>query len=115
MKKILIVDDDTTTLDVVHHILTVRGFNVKTYASGLNVPDVVNSYNPHLILLDIRLPGKSGTEVCIELKQVYKNLPVILFSTHTKEGIAYDECQADAFISKPFDVIDLLANINIHI
>ena len=54
-------------------------FDVKTHSTGLNIPDIVMHYHPNLILLDIRLPGKLGTQVCKELKQLYINLPIIFF------------------------------------
>ena len=85
MKKILVVDDDRDILYLVCHILTLNGFDVKAYSTGTDVPDVVSDYNPDLVLLDVRLPGKFGTEVCKELKKLYTNLPIILFSAHAEQ------------------------------
>ena len=115
MKKILVVDDDEAILDVVELILTSYGFNVQTHSTGLGVPDIVMHYHPNLILLDIRLPGKLGTEVCKELKQIYTHLPIILFSAHAEEGKAFALCDADAFIEKPFDIQNLIDTINSHV
>ena len=115
MKKILIVDDDKDILHMVKYILTSHGFDVQTHATGLNVPDVVMHYHPNLILLDIRLPGKLGTEVCKELKQIHSDVPVILFSAHAEQGKAFALCDADGFIQKPFDINNLLNVINLHI
>ena len=115
MKKILVVDDDLDILNIIQHILTSHGFDVQTHATGLNVPDIVMHYHPDLILLDIRLPGKLGTEVCKELKQIDAHLPIILFSAHAKLGVALDLCDADGFIEKPFDIKNLIKTINLHV
>ena len=115
MKKILLVDDDKDILNVVQQILVSHGFDVKTHSTGLNVPDIVMHYHPNLILLDIRLPGKLGTEVCKELKQIHTNLPILLFSAHADQGEAFAICNADGFIQKPFDIKNLIDTINVHV
>ena len=114
MKKILLIDDDQDILDMVKHILTSRGYDVQTHSTGLNVPDIVMHYHPNLILLDIRLPGKLGTEVCKELKQIYTHLPIILFSAHADQGKAFALCDADGFIQKPFEIKNLIDTINLY-
>jgi DNA-binding response OmpR family regulator len=112
MKKILVVDDDPDIAYVVKIILTSNGFVVRTHDSGYHVPEIVKEYQPDLILLDIRLPGKAGTEICKELKAISKRPPILLFSAHAKEGEAYAICNADGFIKKPFEVKGLLQAIN---
>lgn len=114
MKKILVVDDDVDILEVVTYILTSHGFNVKTHSSGFNVPDVVLHYCPNLILLDVRLPGKLGTDICKELKLVHQ-IPIILFSAHADYSKVFAECNADDFLEKPFDVKKLLDMISTHL
>jgi DNA-binding response OmpR family regulator len=65
--------------------------------------------------LDIRLPGKLGTEVCQEVKSHNKHLPVLFFSAHAKEADILDEYGADGFIEKPYDLKLLVNTINQHI
>ena len=115
MKKILVVDDDKDILNVVQQILVSHGFDVQTHSTGLNVPDIVMHYHPNLILLDIRLPGKLGTEVCKELKLIHTNLPILLFSAHAEQKEAFAICKADGFIPKPFDIKNLIDTINLHL
>lgn len=115
MKKILVVDDDEDILDIVSYLLTSYGFDVKTHSTGFNVPDIVLHYHPNLILLDIRLPGKSGTEICKELKQLDSELPIILFSAHAEQGKSYTVCAANGFVQKPFDIKNLIDTINLHV
>ena len=115
MKKILIVDDDEDILEVLNYFLTSKGFNVKTHSTGLNVPDIVLHYRPNLVLLDIRLPGKLGTEICKELRQLYSGLPIILFSAHAEKEKAISISCANDFIEKPFNIQDLLDSVNLHV
>jgi DNA-binding response OmpR family regulator len=114
MKKILVVDDNTDLLEVVKIVLTTYGFEVQTHSSGLGVPEIVMAYNPDLILLDINLPGKIGTEICKELKEKH-NIPILLFSAHADKRSAVQEARADGFIEKPFEMTHLLNTINSHI
>ena len=109
-KRILIIEDDNDISEIVKHMLENDGFNVCTHNSGLEVPEAVHYYQPHLILLDIQLPGKSGTEVCKEIKQLH-SIPVILFSAYTLQQNVYNNSEADAFIQKPFEIKDLLGTI----
>ncbi len=115
MKKILVVDDDEDILSVVKYILISQGFDVQTHSTGLDVPDIVLHYDPNLILLDIRLPGKSGTEVCKDLKKMHAVLPIILFSAHADYRQSYDTCHADGFIQKPFEIKNLIEIIRLNV
>ena len=114
MKKVLLIDDDQNILEVVKFILTSNGFEVHTHSTGLNVPEVVSDYQPDLIILDIRLPGKSGTEICKELKEVHSDIPIILFSAHAQQANFLELFGADAFMSKPFDVMNLVNTVKLY-
>ena len=112
MKKILVVDDDQDTLQLVKHILTSRGFDVQTHSTGLDVPEIVMSFEPNLILLDIRLPGKSGIEISKTIKQIH-SVPIILFSAYSEHQKSLTESKADAFIVKPFNIDQLVNKIQL--
>jgi DNA-binding response OmpR family regulator len=114
MKKVLVVDDDQNILEVVKFILTSYGFEVHTHSSGYNVVEVVLDYEPDLIILDIRLPGKLGTEICKELKDLHCTIPIILFSAHMQQANFMEIFGADAFMRKPFDVKDLVNTVKLH-
>ena len=115
MKNILVVDDNTDFLEAMELLLTLNGFNVKTHSTGFNVPDIVLHYHPNLILLDVRLAGKLGTEICKELKQLDSKVPIILFSSSADRGDAIAISSANDFIEKPFDIKDLVETINLHL
>ena len=114
MKKILVVDDDLNILEVVKSILVSQGFEVHTHSTGLHVVEVVLDYDPDLILLDIKLPGKLGTEICKELKDLHCPIPIVLFSAHAQPANFMEMFGADAFMSKPFDVKDLVNTIKFN-
>ena len=114
MKKILIVDDDEDLVDVAKYILAAKGFDVHTQCTGSDVPGLVRRYNPDMILLDIRLYGESGTEICKVLKRRY-NIPIVLFSADTKAGEAFADCDADGFLAKPFSLTDLVNTVTLHL
>jgi DNA-binding response OmpR family regulator len=64
--------------------------------------------------LGVRLPGKSGTDVCKEVKEAF-SIPILFFSAHAMEENTYKECHADGFIKKPFDVNRLISEIKSHL
>jgi len=113
MKKILVVDDDREVLSVVTTILSETGFKVLTNETGFNIPEIVRDYSPGVILLDIRLPGRSGIEICKELKNIF-NIPIILFSAHCDRENALKNSRAEAFIQKPFDLKKFVSLINFY-
>ena len=115
MKKILVVDDDVDILFVIEQLLRLKGFDVRTHTTGLGVPDIVIKYAPDLILLDVMLPGKKGTEVCKELKVINPDTPVILFSANAEQGKAFEIYKADDFVSKPFAMENLVNSIKFHV
>ena len=112
MKKILVVDDDKDMLDLIEYILASRGFDVYTHSTGLHVPEIVKGYSPHIILLDVQLAEIIGTDICNELKKSF-NIPIIIMSGH--RFTSSHQCNADAYISKPFNMLGLLDAIQFHI
>ena len=114
MKRVLIIDDDEDLVDLVKRTLTSRSFDVHIAPNGLDVFNVVRHYNPDLILLDIRLYGESGSDICRELEERYL-MPIILISGDTTKGKAFADCGADGFLSKPFGIRELLNIINLHL
>ena len=67
--RILLVDDDATNLDVLRHTLDGRGFRLFVTRNGESAVDVARRVHPHLILLDIVMPGIDGYETCRRLKE----------------------------------------------
>jgi DNA-binding response OmpR family regulator len=114
MKKILVVDDDEDILGIVKYILESDGLEVFTHNTGLAVNEAIDSVKPDLVLLDIGLPGKSGTDVCKEIKATY-TIPVLFFSAHSNQEKALSICPAEGFIAKPFDINDLVSTVQSYV
>jgi CheY-like chemotaxis protein len=109
LKKILVADDNSGIVDVMQIVLEHEGFEVITTMNGKNILKLCEQ-KPDLIFLDVWMSGVDGNDICKQIKANadFKHIPVIIFSAnrHTKE-IAID-CGADGFLSKPFELNDLL-------
>lgn len=113
-KKIIIVDDDTEILESLGLLLDFEGFEVEAFERGSEIFKAVETTTPpDAILLDMWLMDEDGREICRKLKQKdkTKNIPVIMISaSHGLEKTAIDS-GASAFISKPFDIDEVVNTI----
>ncbi|MDD5020362.1 MAG: response regulator [Candidatus Omnitrophica bacterium] len=114
-KKILIIDDEVDIQKLVALRLRKAGYEVEAVSSGYAAIEAIRSSRPDLILLDLRLPGTDGFNVCCQIKDdsVLKSIPVIIFTAVHPETIAsrLRQCRAEDFILKPFQSQDLLAKV----
>jgi len=118
MKRILVVDDNTDILQIVKIILENYGFEVMVTPKGEEAFSKTDTYNPQLILMDVFLSsGIDGREICKTLKSnsQTKDIPVILFSAQIKMDDGFQNWGADDFISKPFEVKELISKIKSHL
>jgi DNA-binding response OmpR family regulator len=106
MQKILVVDDDIDILTLVKMTLTINGFDVSILSRWENIDNTIHNFEPDLILLDVSLGGADGREICKKLKakKETKHIPVILFSANIEMEKSIDNCNAQAFISKPYEL-----------
>lgn len=113
MNKILVVDDDTDILGLVEIMLNSNHFNVKAISRWEEINSNIFNFQPDLILLDVSLGGADGREICkgIKAANATKDLPVILFSANPEMGKFIEDCRAQSFISKPFEIKYLLSTI----
>jgi two-component system cell cycle response regulator DivK len=114
MKRVLVIDDNLDILQLVKMILKSHGFEVLASPRGEDVVLHAENFSPQVILLDVFLSGYDGREICRELKSdpKTKDIPVIMFSAHTKNEEIIRECKADDFIAKPFEVKELVQKVN---
>lgn len=110
-KRILAVEDDSDILWMVEYILTEQGFEVYTSLDGKNILEEVEKTHPDLILMDVRLPGADGRELCRIIRTADKRIPIILMSAHLDYAEAFREVCANDFMPKPFDIDDLIRRI----
>lgn len=103
-RRVLLVDDDESTLAMVATILERAGFEVRTLTSVDQLRSTLGEWHPDVILTDVNMPGTSGVELCRQLKAAYAtaHVPVVLFSSHSHEDLERlaRSCEADGFLSK---------------
>jgi len=113
-KKILLIDNDPDILAVMQEALDYEGFEVFTASKAEDIVSLVCNIKPDLLLIDYILDGINGGELCHQLKADHKTaaLPVIIISAYPRvlKSLGYYGC--DAFIPKPFDLYDLIDQIN---
>jgi two-component system KDP operon response regulator KdpE len=109
---ILITDDDPSLLTVLSVLLQEEGFNVIQTTRGSECLHKAYETHPDLILLDIMLPDKSGTDVCRQLREI-SDVPIIMLTATSKEKQMVDSLNdgADDYVTKPFNNDELVARI----
>ena len=112
MKSILVVDDDADLAEMMVMLLKSAGLRVKNINTGSLFFDTVDTFVPDIILMDIYLGEHDGRHLCRELKDSDKgSVPVILYSAGHITNASISESLADAFISKPFEIDNMLEKI----
>ena len=111
-KRILIVDDDENIAELISLYLIKECFDTEISLNGEEAVKKFKEYQPHLVLLDIMLPGMDGYDVCREIRKD-SNVPIIMLSA---KGEIFDKVLglkigADDYIVKPFDSNELVARV----
>ena len=111
-KRILVVDDDKETVEMIEKVLSSEDYEVLTAANGANAVEKTNQHHIDLILLDNRMPFFSGVWYCNALRRKpnTKNIPIVLVSGALDEETLHKAREAGAsdFLKKPFQVEELL-------
>ncbi len=112
-RRILIVDDDPQSVKLVGKALAYEGYQVETADSGQKALERMNLGSPHLVLLDVSMPGLSGLETLQLLRTKHEYVSVIFVSgkSNTEDVIRGLDAGADDYICKPFEVLELLARV----
>ncbi len=112
MKNLLIIEDDTGILQSLTLYLEQSGFTVCGCEDGLQAVKKFTECVPNLVVLDLNLPGKSGFDICAEIREK-SQVPIIILSARNAEEdkIRGLELWADDYVSKPFSPRELLARI----
>ena len=115
-KTILIVDDETTIVDMLVYNLQKEGYNTLQANDGEEAVNIALSQKPDLVLLDIMLPKMDGLAVCKRIRQTL-NIPILMISAKDEEidKILGLELGADDYITKPFSVRELMARVKANL
>lgn len=113
-KTILIIEDEEDIRDIVSHYIKKEGYTVKTASNGLDGINIANDGGIDLIILDLMLPDISGYDVCREISQS-KDIPIIMLTARNDivDKIRGLEIGADDYITKPFDIREVIARVNV--
>ncbi len=117
MYKILIVDDQADLVKGLEVNLKKEGYSVLKAATGEEALKLVPQECPHLIILDIMLPGISGLDVCRELRNRSIEIPIIMLTAKGDEidRVVGLELGADDYMTKPFGLRELLARVRVRL
>jgi CheY-like chemotaxis protein len=110
MKKVLVLDDDASILEVLQEALLYENFDVKTTEESLAVLKTVDDYHPDIILLDYLVKEVNGGEICHQIKcnPATQHIPVIIMSAYPRVFESLGSYGCNSFIAKPFGLSDLI-------
>jgi DNA-binding response OmpR family regulator len=113
-KRILILDDNEDILEIVQETLTYEEFEVQSTSRSDAVIPLVEKFIPDLVILDYRVAGLNGGELCRQIKAHpnFSNTPVIIFSAYINHNDELFSYGCDAIINKPFDLTELIEKVN---
>jgi two-component system alkaline phosphatase synthesis response regulator PhoP len=115
MHRVLIIDDEPNIVLALELLMKKEGYEVRIVADGARAVQAATEFHPHLILLDIMMPGMDGYEVCqrIRADALLKDVSIIMLTAKGREvekekGLALG---ADLYITKPFSTRQLVATV----
>jgi two-component system, OmpR family, response regulator RegX3 len=111
-RKVLIVDDERSLLDVLGQYLQDEGFEVLRASDGPTAVELFSTRHPDLVVLDLNLPGLPGTEVLKRIR-AERDVPIIMLTARTDEidRVVGLELGADDYIGKPFSPREVVARV----
>jgi DNA-binding response OmpR family regulator len=112
--RILVLDDDPDIGTMIKMMLEYKGYAVTVSDRAEQAEEVLRNNNIDLIIMDMLLSGVNGTDICTELKEnnSTSHIPIMMISAHPNAKEICLQAGADEFISKPFDMQDILLKID---
>lgn len=116
-KKVLIVEDEKSIVDILRFNLTHEGYDTMEAYDGPTGLRLAQEEAPDIILLDLMLPGMDGLQVCRALRESGSSTPVLIITAREeeKDKVLGLELGADDYITKPFSMRELLARVKANI
>jgi two-component system phosphate regulon response regulator OmpR len=113
MRRVLVVDDDSELRQLLSAYLSRHGYDVLLLPSTEQLDSYLDRYNPHLIILDLMMPGEDGLAACRRLRGKGDQTPIVILTARdeTVDRIVGLEMGADDYLGKPFEPRELLARI----
>jgi len=112
-EKVLVVDDERQIRDLLGEFLEREGYEVFLASAGEEAIELAERKIPHAILLDVKMPGIDGIEVCKRLKAESRTqfIPVIMITGYVDDKMVAIESGADDFVNKPIDLVELAVRV----
>jgi DNA-binding response OmpR family regulator len=114
MDRILVVEDDVTVQKALLRTFESSGFEVTIASDGATAMQTFAATSPKIVLLDLRLPGKSGQDLCREIRK-QSSVPILVLSAASDvvDKVLLLELGADDYVTKPFSPRELLARVRV--
>ncbi|RZP56048.1 DNA-binding response regulator [Vibrio vulnificus] len=110
--KILLIEDDLEIARLTKMYLDAEGYQVKVIHEGTHAAETVKSYEPHIVLLDLMLPGKDGATICKEIRHFYQGMIMVLTASEDEMSeVCLFKFGADDYVTKPVRGHVLVARI----
>ena len=115
MERILVVEDDVAVQKALRRTFESAGFDVTVATEGATAMQTYAAVQPKIVLLDLRLPGKSGQDLCREIRAQSPNIPILVLSAASDvvDKVLLLELGADDYVTKPFSPRELLARVRV--
>jgi DNA-binding response OmpR family regulator len=112
-ERILVIEDDHAVQKALRRLFEKEGYSVDTASDGAAGLESFRKHAPAAVVLDLWLPGKSGQEVCSDMKATSPDLPIVVLSAKTdvSDKVLLLELGADDYVTKPFSPRELLARV----
>jgi len=109
--KIMLVDDEVRYLETTGKLLSKKGYDVQTAASGPEALEKLTKQNVHVVILDVKMPGMDGIATLKEIKKQFPSVEVIMLTGHATVESAIDGLKSGAsdYLMKPAEINDLVA------
>ena len=118
-KKILIIDDQPFMVKLIQYNLKKQGYDTVTEMDGLRALENIDVILPDLVILDIRMPKITGTELCKRFREreSMKDIPIIILTGQVESGTEVESRESGAtdFMAKPFSPVELALKVKQYI
>lgn len=114
MKKILVIDDEVDICMLLKRFLSKKGFNVETAQSGRKGLQLLEDFEPNLVMSDFRLGDFTGTDLLVNIKSKYPHIPVLIITGYSdiKDAVNVMKLGAYDYITKPLFPEEILVTVN---
>ena len=112
MTRVLVIDDDPSIRQVIAYVLSDEGYQVDEASDGQAALELVSRQHPDIILVDMKMPGMDGWGFVQRYRERYgRQAPIVVLTAAQDAAQRGADVNADSYVSKPFDLDDLLERV----